>query len=151
VSNVFSSDLAVIESQLKGKTLLVYWYLLRSSSSSVGVREVQRALGFSSPSVAAHHLTKLLSLGLVDQKGTGEYFLTQEVKVGLLRFFTRLGRFLVPRYLFYSVWLSTMLIVYLIFYGINGSIHNFAAIIFGVIACLILWFETVRLWRETPF
>ncbi len=151
MSDVSSSDLAVIESQLKGKTLLVYWYLLRSSRSSVGVREVQRALGFSSPSVAAHHLDKLLSLGLVDKKGTGEYFLTQEVQVGLLRFFTRLGRFLVPRYLFYSVWLSTMLIVYLVFYGINGSIHNVVAIIFGVIACLILWFETVRLWREKPF
>jgi len=151
VSDVSSSDLAVIESQLKGKTLLVYWYMLRSSRSSVGVREVQRALGFSSPSVAAHHLNKLLSLGLIDQKGTGEYFITQEVKVGLLRFFTRLGRFLIPRYLFYSVWLSTMLIVYLIFYGLNGSIHNIAAIIFGVIACLILWFETVRLWKEKPF
>ena len=151
MSDVSSSDLAVIESQLKGKTLLVYWYMLRSSRSSVGVREVQRALGFSSPSVAAHHLNKLLSLGLIDQKGTGEYFITQEVKVGLLRFFTRLGRFLIPRYLFYSVWLSTMLIVYLIFYGLNGSIHNIAAIIFGVIACLILWFETVRLWKEKPF
>ena len=151
MSDVSFSDLAVIESQLKGKTLLVYWYMLRSSSFSVGVREVQRALGFSSPSVAAHHLNKLLSLGLVDQKGTGEYFITQEVKVGLLRFFTRLGRFLVPRYLFYSVWFSTMLIVYLIFYGLNGSIHNIAALIFGVIACLILWFETVRLWREKPF
>jgi predicted DNA-binding transcriptional regulator len=151
VSDVSFSDLAVIESQLKGKTLLVYWYMLRASRSSVGVREVQRALGFSSPSVAAHHLNKLLSLGLVDQKGTGEYFITQEVKVGLLRFFTRLGRFLVPRYLFYSVWLSTMLIVYLVFYGLNGSIHNIAALIFGVIACLILWFETVRLWKEKPF
>ncbi len=151
MSNVSSSDLAVIESQLKGKTLLVYWYLLKSSRSSVGVREVQRTLGFSSPSVAAHHLDKLLSLGLVDKKGTGEYFLTQEVKVGLLRFFTKLGRFLIPRYLFYSVWLSTMLIVYLIFYGIDGSIHNIVAIIFGVIACLILWFETVRLWMEKPF
>ena len=151
MSDVSSSDLAVIESQLKGKTLLVYWYMLRASRSSVGVREVQRALGFSSPSVAAHHLNKLLSLGLVDQKGTGEYFITQEVKVGLLRFFTRLGRFLVPRYLFYSVWLSTMLIVYLVFYGLNGSNHNIAAIIFGVIACLILWFETVRLWKEKPF
>lgn len=147
----FYSNLTVIESQLKGKTLLVYWYLLRSSRSLVGVREIQRVLGFSSPSVAAHHLDKLLSLGLVDKKLTGEYFLKQEVKVGLLRFFTRLGRFLVPRYLFYSVWLSTMLFVYLIFYGVSGSIHNVAAIIFGVVGCIILWFETGRLWREKPF
>ena len=145
------SDLAVIESKLRGKTLLVYWYLLGSSSPRVGVREVQRSLGFSSPSVAAHHLNKLLSLGLVDKSTTGEYFLVQEVDVGILRFFTRLGRFLVPRYLFYSVWLSTMLIVYLIVYGWHGCIHNVAAIIFGSVACFILWFEAARLWREKPF
>ena len=151
MSDISSSDLAVIESQLKGKTLQIYWYLLRSPSSRVGVREIQRSLGFSSPSVAAHHLEKLLSLGLVEKSMTGEYFLVQEIKVGLLRFFTRLGRFLVPRYLFYSLWLSTMFAIYLTLYWPSGCIHNIAAIIFGSIASVILWFETVRLWRAKPF
>jgi len=146
------TDLAQIESELKGKTLLVYWHLLRSSGSQVGVREIQRSLKLSSPSVAVHHLEKLISLGLVDKSPTGEYYLTQEVKVGLLRFFTRLGRFLVPRYLFYSVWFSTMLVVYLALYGPHTlSIHNLIAIIFGLLASLILWFETIRLWRQKPF
>jgi len=148
-----SLDLAQIESELKGKTLLIYWHLLRSSGSPVGVREIQRSLHLSSPSVAAHHLEKLTSLGLVDKSQTGEYYLTQEVRVGLLRFFTRLGRFLVPRYLFYSVWFSTMLIVYFAFYGglFDGSVHNLVAVIFGVLASLVLWFETVRLWKQKPF
>lgn len=145
------SDLALIESKLKGKTLLVYWYLLRSSKHSAGVREIQRSLHFSSPSIAVHHLDKLQSLGVVEKKGTGEYVIKEEVKVGLLRFFTRLGYFLVPRYLFYSVWFSTMLIVYLLFYGVSGSVHNFFAIIFGLAACSVLWFETIRLFREKPF
>jgi len=143
-------DLDVIESQLKGKTLLVYWFILKSPGSTIGVREIQRALGFSSPSVAAHHLDKLLSLGLVDRTLRGEYILKEEVKVGVLRFFTRLGRFLIPRYLFYSVWFSTMLIVYLAIYGHSGGIHNIIAVIFGVLACSILWYETLRLWREKP-
>jgi len=151
MSDISSSDLAVIESQLKGKTLQIYWYLIRSPSSRVGVREIRRSLGLSSPSVAAHHLEKLLSLGLVEKSMTGEYFLRQEVKVGLLRFFTRLGRFLVPRYLFYSLWLSTMFVIYLALYWPTGSIHNIAAILFGSVASFILWFETVRLWREKPF
>jgi len=147
-----SADLRQIESELKGKTLQIYWYMLRSPGSRVGVREIQRSLSLSSPSVAAHHLEKLISLGLVDKSRTGEYYITQEVKVGLLQFFTRLGRFLVPRYLFYSVWFSTMLIVYLTFYELNfGSIHNLVAIIFGGLASLILWLETLRLWREKPF
>jgi len=146
-------DLAQVESELKGKTLLVYWHMLKTPTSKTGVREIQRALHFSSPSIAAHHLEKLISLGLADKSSIGEYYLTQEVRVGLLRFFTRLGRFLVPRYLFYSVWFSTMLIVYLTLYGrfFDGSVHNFVAIIFGVLASLILWLETARLWREKPF
>ena len=139
-----------IESQLKGKTLLVYWFMLRSPDSPVGVREVQRRLGFSSPSVAAHHLDKLLSLGLVERSLRGEYYLKEEVKVGVLKFFTRLGRFMVPRYLFYSVFFSTMLVAYLILYGISGSIHNVVALIFGFSACIVLWLETIRLWRERP-
>ena len=143
-------DAAVIESQLKGKTLLVYWLMLRTPGSTVGVREIQRTLGFSSPSVAAHHLEKLLNLGLVDKTLRGEYFLKEEVKVGILRFFTRLGRFLIPRYLFYSVWFSTMLIVYLVFYGHTGDVHNIIAVIFGGSACAILWYETIKLWRERP-
>jgi DNA-binding transcriptional ArsR family regulator len=151
MSDLSPSDLAVIESKLKGKTLQIYWYLLGSPSSRVGVREIQRSLSLSSPSVASHHLEKLLSLGLVEKSMTGEYFLVQEIKVGLLKFFTRLGRFLVPRYLFYSLWLSTMFAIYLTLYWPSGCIHNIAAIIFGSIASVILWFETVRLWRAKPF
>lgn len=151
MSNFSRADLAEIESNLKGKTLQIYWYLLKTSNSSVGVREIQRSLGLSSPSVAAHHLDKLLSLGLVEKTMRGEYYLSKEVKVGLLRFFTRMGRFLVPRYLFYSLWLSTMLVIYLALYQPIGSVHNIAALLFGVIANIILWFETVRLWREKPF
>jgi hypothetical protein len=139
-----------IESQLKGKTLLVYWFMLRSPDSPVGVREIQRKLGFSSPSVAAHHLDKLHSLGLVEKSLRGEYYLKEEVKVGILKFFTRLGRFMVPRYLFYSVMFSTMLVAYVVLYGMSGSIHNVAALIFGVSACIVLWLETIRLWRERP-
>jgi len=150
MADASKSDLEMIESQLKGKTLLVYWFLLKSSGSSIGVREIQRALGFSSPSVVAHHLEKLLSLGLVDKTLRGEYLLKEEVKVGILRFFIRLGRFLVPRYLFYSVWFSTMLIIYLTLYVQSGSIHNIIAVIFGVLACSILWYETLRLWKQKP-
>ncbi|MEM4726872.1 MAG: hypothetical protein QXD04_01275, partial [Candidatus Bathyarchaeia archaeon] len=65
-----------IESELKGKTLLVYMYLLKTNRPSIGVREVQRALKFSSPSVAAYHLNKLEELGLVEGV-RGEYRLVR--------------------------------------------------------------------------
>lgn len=145
-----NSELKVIESYLRGKTLQVYWYLLQSPNKTAGVREIQRALNFSSPSISSHHLEKLQSLGLI-KKELGEYHLIEEVKVGILRFFTRVGHFLIPRYLFYSVWFSTMLFTYIFFYGVTGSVHNFFALIFGLIGSAILWFESIRLWREKPF
>jgi len=144
-------DLAVLESALKGKTLLIYWYLLQQPTHTVGVRQVQRALGFSSPSIAVHHLGKLEDLGLVRKKGTGEFVLEEEVKVGILRFFTRMGRFLVPRYLFYSVLFSTMLTAYLILCTLSQIIPSFYVVMFGSIASLVFWIETVRLWRAKPF
>jgi len=151
MSQPSASDLAQIESELKGKTLLVYWYFLKSPTSAVGVREIQRSLGFSSPSVAAHHLEKLIALGLIGKTNTGEYFLVQEVKVGMLKLFTKMGRFMVPRYLFYSIFLTTMLIFYIIFYGHTLEVHNLVALIFGISSSLILWYETFRLWKERPF
>ena len=144
-------DLAFLESELKGKTLLVYWYLLQQPTHTVGVREVQRSLNFSSPSIAVHHLQKLENLGLIEKKGTGEYVLEEEVKVGILRFFTRMGSFLVPRYLFYSVLFTTMLATYLIVSFIAQVLPSFYALAFGLIALIIFWIETIRLWRARPF
>ena len=156
MSNLSSSELAEIESNLKGKTLQIYWYMLRNPKMSVGVRQVQRSLDLSSPSVAAHHLEKLLSLGLVEKTVRGEYLVKQEIKVGLVKFFSRMGRFLVPRYFFYAIWLSTMFVIYLFVYNIilfqpTGSIHNIAALLFGLIANINVWFETIRIWKEKPF
>jgi hypothetical protein len=136
---------------LKGKTLVVYWYLLQQPTHTVGVREVQRALSFSSPSVALHHLEKLQDLGLIQKKVTGEYILQEEVKVGILTFFTRVGRYLVPRYLFYSVLFSTMLTAYLTLCTVGRIIPSFYAVLFGLIASIIFWIETFRLWRARPF
>src|SRR3989442_784787 len=77
----------IIESELKGVTLRVYWHILGSKKQVVGVRAVQRALGLSSPSVALHHLEKLRGLGLLEKDSTGEYHLVEQVKVGVLQNF----------------------------------------------------------------
>lgn len=145
------SDSVVLESVLRGNTLRVYWYLLQQPTHMVGIRQVQRALGFSSPSVAVHHLEKLHDLGLVRKKGTGEYVLEEEVKVGILRFFMHIGHFLVPRYLFYSILFSTMLTTYLVLCVTGLITPSFYALMFGLISSVAFWFETLKLWRSKPF
>ena len=144
-------DQKLLESTLKGKTLTVYWYMLQQPSRAVGVREVQRALKFSSPSIAVHHLEKLEELGLVRRKPTGEYVLEEEVKIGVLQFFTRMGCFMVPRYLFYSVFFTTTLAAYIALCLLGLVWLNFYAVMFGLFAALAFWIETIRVWRAKPF
>jgi len=141
----------IVESELRGVTLRVYWHILGSKNRSVGVRPVQRALGLSSPSVAMHHLEKLRTLGLLEKDLTGEYHLIEHVKVGVLRDFVGVLGFLLPRYLFYSTMFTVMLVLYPIFYPPNFSTHNIVALIFGGSAVLISWNETYRAWRLRPF
>jgi len=151
LSKISLPDSTLIESELTGKTLLVYLYMLKDKRSTVGVREVQRKLGFSSPSVAIYHLDKLLSIGLVEKTDIGEYFIKREVKVGVLKFYTRLGNLLLPRYLFYSTLFTAMLIYYLTFYSPILTLDKIVAVLFGIIASIIFWYETLKIWRERPF
>ncbi|MFW6110979.1 MAG: hypothetical protein ACOC6H_02970, partial [Thermoproteota archaeon] len=57
-------DETKLDYQLRGKAWKVYWLLLKKGCP-MSVREVQRTLHFSSPSVAHHHLDRLRDLGLV--------------------------------------------------------------------------------------
>ena len=144
-----ASEDAVIESELKGKTLLVYMYMLRSPTEAVGVREVQRELGFSSPSVSSYHLTKLLELGLIENV-YGDYKVVKEVKVGVLRQFVTLGGVMLPRYLFYAVLVTTMIITYLIQRPFYPSPESITTLVMGLVPAIILWYETARIWRDKP-
>ncbi len=141
----------IVESELKGVTLRVYWHILGSRNKTIGVRPVQRALGLSSPSVALHHLEKLKSLGLLEKDQTGEYHLVSQVKVGILRNFVGLLGILIPRYLFYSTMFTVMLVLYPILYPPNFSAHNIMAFVFGIVAAGVSWTETVRVWKMRPF
>jgi hypothetical protein len=142
-------DDAVIESELKGKTLLVYLHILKSRQESVGVREVQRSLGFSSPSVAAYHLGKLKDLGLIENL-YGDYKIVREVKVGVLRSFVTLGGVMLPKFLFYAVLMTTMLVTYLIQFPLETTRENITTIVMGLVPTAIFWYETVKIWRERP-
>ena len=139
----------IIESELKGKTLLVYMYIIRVNQPSVGVREIQRALGFSSPSVSAYHLNKLKDLGLVESI-RGDYSLIRVVKVGVLRQFVTLGGIMLPRYLFYAVLLTTMLVTYVLQFPMEPTRQNITTLIMGAVPAIILWYETIRIWRDRP-
>jgi len=145
-------DSEKIASDLKGNTLRVYWYVLNASGKIVGVREVQRALGFSSPTLALYHLDKLKELGLV-AKDSGEYRLIKEVKVDILKQFIKVGRIFVPRFAAYAAFFTVLLAYYVGFLATQGaldSLVSFFGLVFGGMGAVIFWFETVKTWRQRP-
>lgn len=144
-----ASDEEVIESELKGKTLLVYIHMLKRPNDPVGVREVQRELGFSSPSVSSYHLNKLQELGLVDNV-YGDYKLVKDIKVGVLKQFITLGGLILPRYLFYAALMTTMLVTFLVQTPFFPTREYITTFMMGFVPSTILWYETLKIWRERP-
>ena len=143
-----SFDDKKIASELKGNTLRAYWALLSSENGVMGVRELQRKLGFSSPALASYHLKKLQDLGLVVEE-RGDYKIIKEVKVGVLEQFIKLGTYMLPRHVFYATLFTTLLTFFLTQLK-ELNFYSVFALIFGVLATVILWFETIRIWRQKP-
>lgn len=113
----------------------------------VGVREVQRDLSFSSPSVANYHIEKLIELSLISQDEYGRYFVVQKVQVGVLQAFVNIGGLTVPRLSFFAAFFTTMLVVYLI---LKLGDLNIYAIGFAFAGTAAFWYETVRVWMKRP-
>ena len=102
----------------------------------------------SSPSIALYHLEKLRELGVVDKNSGGEYSLKQQVQVGSLKAFLKVGRVILPRYLFYALFLSTAVAVYTIEAVLQTGTADTAALVFGVTGAGICWYECLRMWKD---
>lgn len=139
----------MVNAELKGNTLRVYVYALKKRR--VGVREVQRALLMSNPSLAQYHLNKLRDLGLVSENN-GEYEISREVKVDVMRDFLRVGTLIVPRFVFYAV-LFTVFAAYLSYeaapyFGVLSILEWLSIALFGAAAAF--WYEAARAWLSAP-
>ncbi len=144
-------DESQFEYALRGKDWKVYWLLLKYGRP-MSVREVQKILRFSSPSVAQHHLEQLRELGLVTKQDIGgSYSLVSEVKIGVLRHFVKLGKMLFPRYFFYAVFCTTFYVAYILVLMHGFTRENLFILSFGAIVTAIFWYEAVRVWSMKPF
>ena len=140
---------AEVDAQLRGNTLVVYWYMLRCNKP-LGAREIQRAVGLSSSSLALHHLNKLIELRLVGKDEEGAYVVTRRVNAGLLGFFIGTGRLLLPRFVLYAVFFTGILISSLLVFFPRFDAVLVTLLVSLVFVTLIFWFETVRMWRAQP-
>jgi len=133
---------------LKGNTLRVYTYLFKVRRS--GIREAQRSLGFKSASLAQYHLDKLVELGLAQKDELGNYVLAKEVKIEALEQFLKIGTYIIPRFVLYSVMLTILFTYFLVFARVQITQASVWAYIFATVGLVITWYETVRAWRRSP-
>ena len=131
------------EDILRGLTLKVYHYVLRSGHE-VGIREVQRALKLSSPTLAVYHLEKLEQAGFLKKGAMG--YTVDKIYV---RNLVRLRNLLIPKYFFYAWFFSSAVILELtIFRPVIISREFVFAFLVTCAAAISYTYETAKTWRK---
>ena len=130
-----------LERKLSGRTLQVYLYLLKKKLPS-GIREIQRDLLLSSPSVAEYQVAKLVELGIASKDSHGRVTLVLKVRIKALDSYVNFGRFTVPRLAFYATLFSAIAPLYALVAG--PSLYGLAV---PVAAAGLFWFETWKVWK----
>jgi len=131
---------------LKGLTLKVYRFVLKNNKP-VGIREVQRALNLSSPTLALYHMNKLEEAGLI-KKEAGGYVVDRIILENLIRF----RRILIPRNFFYTIFFLASLVVLAVFMRppTLSREYVFSLAVIGIAAATSIY-ETIKAFsRETP-
>lgn len=135
--------------EISGNTLLVYFYLLKKRQGC-GVREIQRALGFSSSSTAHYHLEKLADKGVLLKDSYGNYKINEAAKVGLINPFFIIFGFVFPKQFIYAVATTMMSTFFLALFWNSLTLTVVLALTPGIVASVIFWYEAVKLWRSLP-
>ena len=131
------------ESYLKGTTYRVYRLMLKQGKP-LGISEIQRDLGLSSPSVAQYHIRKLLQFGLIKEDQLG-YVVDKVVVENVFR----IKRVSIPVQTTYVAFFGVTLFILLAFLRppVLTSVYFFALMI-NVIALGITAFEAVKTLRR---
>ncbi|MHA1976012.1 MAG: hypothetical protein ACW98F_05655 [Candidatus Hodarchaeales archaeon] len=141
---------------LQGKALQVYWFLLTHPHGIAGIREIQKELRFTSSGTAAYQINKLIADGVVSKnEQTDKYFVTEEVKSGILGFYIRLGYRMIPRLMIYLTVFILGLFIYLWLAVTKGDEFitdptNWLFLFFLIFGCIAFVIESYKIWLLKP-
>ena len=136
-----------VSREIRGNTLKVYLYLLKSGPSEL--RDVQHGVGLSSPSLASYHLGKLSEAGFVTQDKYGRYSAVKEASDKVLEGYSKMGPAIVPQLFFFAL-LFSILAVFFSYEALYGQGFTIYLVAVCAAMVLVIWYETVRLWRRFP-
>lgn len=125
------------DTHLSGTTYRVYRYILKQSRP-VGISEVQKGMGLSSPSVSQYHIRKLLRLGLIRQEQEG-YVVDKVVLENVIR----IRRVSIPVQAAYVAFFGVTFFILLVFLrpATINSLYFFAVVV-NVGAIAVSLYET---------
>ena len=128
---------------LRKLTMKVYKFILKNDKP-VGIREVQRALNLSSPTLALYHMNKLEEAGLIKKEGNG-YVADRIILENLIR----LRRVLIPRNFFYMIFFMTSLVMLAVFMRppTLSREYMFSLAVIGVAAVTSVY-ETMKVFSQ---
>ena len=110
----------------------------------MGISDIQKELGLSSPSVAQYHVRKLLQLGLIKEE-QGGYIVDKVVLENIIR----IKRISVPVQTAYIAFFGVTLLVLLMFLRPEAvtSVYFFAVVV-NVAAMAVSVYETIKTLRH---
>lgn len=127
---------------LRGRTLQVYRFIIRHGEP-VRVRDIQRGLGLSTPSLVTYHLDKLKEASLIKEDGQG--YVADKV---LLANFVRFRNALIPRYFFYFLFFTLGTALELTLFAPQVASREYLiAVTFTAAASIAFAIETYSHWR----
>lgn len=138
----------VLEREVAGEynTLRVYIHMMKAKDATA--RDVYRALGMSSPSLALLHLEKLVKLGLVEKDYEGYHISSTPKRFGVLKFFYLIGEWFVPRAFFYFLFFASMAVVFL-YLSFGNQIYLVPAVV-ALLSASVNLYETLSFYRLLP-
>ncbi len=86
-------------------------YLCLRKRREVSIKDVQKAMLFTTPAQAKYHLKKLAEIGLVIQTESGKFKVTRR-KFGLLRFFFEIKNLMIPMSVFYALFFALCTVLF---------------------------------------
>ena len=132
--------------QIYGKTWDVYLCVLKSGDP-IGVREIWRKLGLSSPSLAQNHVNKLLELRLIESTPQGKYVANEVERLETLKSFLVLRGLMIPRMVAYAALLSGIMLSYITFWPWRGDFRDIVVLGVTLFNVSTFLFEAVKQYR----
>jgi hypothetical protein len=134
------------EPAIKGNTVRVYLFVLRNGPCEL--RDVQRALKLSTPSLAFYHLSKLVDVGNVKRTEDGRYVVAKDISADLIDGYVKFGKQIVPR-LFILTLIFTAILAYYAYlvWRLPLDWDDVVTLLYSL-SIVVLWYETVRVWRR---